>query len=689
MALGFPWYRGIDSYIIKELEARKNPQTVSGMVPWIHVTSNLGGQKTISSGTYAEILGDSYKFDKEYGFRPSPIITDFSVDFSQRGTLRAGTIKIKCFTVEQYTDILKYFLEPGISVFIQWGWNRTASDGRTVFAIPANAGNVNGYNRNPDLLNTIRASANGCYDNMVGIITGGDSSIDGENFEVQCKVTTIGEILFNYNQAAVTVDGEKPKPAAYEIKPTSTSLENNWYYCYNQLPDEVRTTKVQALKSEFAKYQYNEFVNVMEDIVEEAKTETAKSGWFTGDIKFKGASFQALDAESPVTPKKYISFNAFIKILNETRVKISGGAAEFNVNISDTYISSFPGIFSTDDRVFIPNKATYNYLGDNEYFKKAGGTVGGVMDTSLGTISFPGVDGAITSVNVTKGSETITLAANTFGDIRWVYLDSEIVAEALRNQTKPIKEVLDGVLSVMAEAVEGLWSFQMIENSGQLKIVDSNLRNSDKESIHTFSLSGTDSVFLTAKFGMDISKATQSKIYLEKSTGLKNPNELTGLFSNQTDNILAKQTVDTSNPAAPADTALSDAKTQGWIDFRRNNRLAVHPKFALKGSGEIGDGNLDEWAVPVASLNKKIFTDQLKTYLTSFGVAYTGRTLPVEFSFTVLGISGFKVGHMYRVIGLPDYYNNKGAFQVEEIKHAVDSAKWTTEVIGHYRPFSK
>ena len=689
MALGFPWYRGIDSYIIKELEARKNPQTVSGMVPWIHVTSNLGGQKTISSGTYAEILGDSYKFDKEYGFRPSPIITDFSVDFSQRGTLRAGTIKIKCFTVEQYTDILKYFLEPGISVFIQWGWNRTASDGRTVFAIPANAGNVNGYNRNPDLLNTIRASANGCYDNMVGIITGGDSSIDGENFEVQCKVTTIGEVLFNYNQSAVTVDGEKPEPIAYEIAPNSLSLQNNWYYCFNQLPDEVRTTKVQALKSEFAKYDYNEFVNFMEDILEEAKTETAKSGWFTGDIKYKGASFQALDAESPVTPKKYISFNAFIQILNETRVKISGGAAEFNVNISDTYISSFPGIFSTDDRVFIPNKATYNYLGDNKYFKEAKGIVGGTMDTSLGNISFPGVFGAITSVNVTKGSETITLAANTFGDIRWVYLDSEIVAEALRNQTKPIKEVLDGVLSVMSEAVEGLWSFQMIENSGQLKIVDSNLRNSDKESIHTFSLSGTDSVFLSAKFGMDIAKAMQSKIYLEKSTGLKNPNELTGLFSNQTDSILAKQTVDTSNPAAGADTALTDAKTQGWIDFRRNNRLAVHPKTALKGASDIGDGNLDEWAIPVASLNKKIFTDQLKTYLTSFGVAYTGRTLPVEFSFTVLGISGFKVGHMYRVIGLPDYYNNKGAFQVEEIKHAIDSSKWTTEVIGHYRPFSK
>ena len=688
MALGFPWYRSIDGYIIKELEARKNPQTTSGMVPWIYVTSNLGGQKTISSGTYADILGDSYKFDKEYGFRPSPIITDFSVDFSQRGTLRAGTIKIKCFTVEQYTDILKYFLEPGISVFIQWGWNRTALDGRTVFPIAPNSANVNGYNRNPDKLNAIRQQAGGCYDNMVGIITGGDSSIDGENFEVQCKVTTIGEILFNYNQETVTSDGEKPEPITYEILGGGSDLKYNWYYCFNQLPDEVRNTKVQELSTEFAKYNYNEFMNFMEDVLEEAKTETAKSGWFTGDIVYKGATFTALDAESPVTPKKYMSFNAFIKILNKSRVEISGGAAEFNVNISDTYISCFPGIFSTDDRIFIPNKATYNYLGENAYFKAAGGTVGGTMDTSLGTISFPGVEGAITDVTVTKGNEKITLAANTFGDIRWVYLDSELVAEALRNQTKPIKEVIDGVLDVMAEAVEGLWSFQMIENNGELKIVDSNLRNTEKDGVHTFSLTGTDSVFLTAKFGMDIAKAMQSKIYLEKSTGLKNPNELTGLFSNQIDTILAKQTVDVSSPAKGPDTALTDAKLQGWIDFRRNIRLGVHPKQTLGGT-VLGDGNLDEWAVPVLCLNKKLFIDQLKKYLTGFGVAYTGRTLPVEFSFTVLGISGFKVGHTYRVIGLPDYYNNKGAFQIEEIKHAVDSAKWTTEVIGHYRPFSK
>jgi hypothetical protein len=691
MALGFPWYRGIDSYIIKELNARKNPQTVSGMVPWIHVTSNLGGQKTISSGTYADIIGDSYKLDKEYGFRPSPIITDFSVDFSQRGTLRAGTIKIKCFTVEQYTDILKYFLEPGISVFIQWGWNKTASDGRTVYAIAANSGNVNGYNRNPDLLNTIRASANGCYDNMVGIITGGDSSIDGENFEVQCKVTTIGEVLFNYNQEVVTSDAEKPKPIAYQLTDASGNAISgpklNWYYCFNQLPDEVRNTGVQSLEATFGKKNYNEFIHFMEDVMEEAKTETAKNGWFTGDITYKGATFEALDSESPVTPKKYISFNAFIEILNQSRVQISGGAADFKVNITDTYISCFPGIWSTDDRIFIPNKECYNYIGEQEYFVKAGGKVGGTMDTSVGGISFPGVDGAVTGTTVTKGSETITLAANTFGDIRWVFLDSEVVAEALRNQTKPIKEILDGVLDVMAEAVEGLWSFQLIENHGELKIVDSNLRNTEKDNVHTFSLSGTDSVFLTAKFGMDISKATQSKIYMEKSTGLKNPNELTGLFSNQIDSILKRPTVTTPTQTPQAGSELTDAKKQGWIDFRRNVRLAVNP--SQTGTWDIGDGNLDEWAVPVAGLNKKSFIDQLKTYITSFGVAYTGRTLPVEFSFTVLGISGFKVGHMYRVTGLPDQYNNKGAFQVEEIKHAIDAAKWTTEVIGHYRPFSK
>lgn len=246
---------------------------------------------------------------------------------------------------------------------------------------------------------------------------------------------------------------------------------------------------------------------------------------------------------------------------------------------------------------------------------------------------------------------------------------------------------MDGVLDVMAEAVEGLWSFQLIENHGELKIVDSNLRNTEKDSVHTFSLMGTDSVFLSAKFGMDISKATQSKIYLEKSTGLKNPNELTGIFSNQTDSVLKQQQVTTQTQTPQPGSDLTDAKKQGWIDFRRNVRLAVNP--AQTGTWDIGDGNLDEWAIPVAGLNKKLFIDELKKYLTSVNVAYTGRTLPVEFSFTVLGISGFRVGHTYRVTGLPEYYNNKGAFQVEEIKHAIDAAKWTTEVIGHYRPFSK
>ena len=118
----------------------------------------------------------------------------------------------------------------------------------------------------------------------------------------------------------------------------------------------------------------------------------------------------------------------------------------------------------------------------------------------------------------------------------------------------------------------------------------------------------------------------------------------------------------------------------------------MNPEFIDKD--QIEENNVDAWGRAGMYLNKKVFTDVRKAGtnmggITGTGEAYTGRPLDVEFSFTVLGMSGFKVGHLYRIIGLPPQYNKKGAFQVEEITHKVDSKQWITEVSGHFRPFYK
>jgi hypothetical protein len=58
--------------------------------------------------------------------------------------------------------------------------------------------------------------------------------------------------------------------------------------------------------------------------------------------------------------------------------------------------------------------------------------------------------------------------------------------------------------------------------------------------------------------------------------------------------------------------------------------------------------------------------------------------LPINFTFTIHGISGIKRGDKFGVIGIPKKYDN-GFFQVIGVKHTIQGMEWTTEVTGGYR----
>jgi hypothetical protein len=103
------------------------------------------------------------------------------------------------------------------------------------------------------------------------------------------------------------------------------------------------------------------------------------------------------------------------------------------------------------------------------------------------------------------------------------------------------------------------------------------------------------------------------------------------------------------------------------------------------------DGDTSKWAIYGIYLNKKFFNTIRKTdtgYAGSNSV-YTGRPLPVKFGFTTLGMSGFQVGQLFKVIGLPSQYTdiNKGAFMITEVTHKVDGKHWTTTVDSMFKPF--
>jgi hypothetical protein len=63
----------------------------------------------------------------------------------------------------------------------------------------------------------------------------------------------------------------------------------------------------------------------------------------------------------------------------------------------------------------------------------------------------------------------------------------------------------------------------------------------------------------------------------------------------------------------------------------------------------------------------------------------TAPLMPINFSFSIHGISGIKRGDKFKVNGIPSAYNS-GFFQVLSVKHTIEGMVWTTEVTGGYRP---
>lgn len=697
----FPFYKSIDGYITNELKARTSNNNIelSKLVPWIQATSNLGDRYTLGTGTYSSLFtggaSDAYGniAGSSYKYRPNPIITDFSIDFASRGTLRRGTIKIKCFSPDQLTKVQTYFLEPGISVYIQWGWNYSVSGKKAIGPTSIDSGTVLKYYRNAEGLNQIRQSNNGCYDNMVGIITGGESTISGDEFDVIVKVVSIGETLMGLSRDPVQDDAKDDvEPTNYPVNKlngymSSGNVKANFGHFFDQLPDSLRTPTLLGLEDEFK--SESDFINYIESLTEEAKSETT-SGTFSGNLLIQASpalTIQALDAESPVNASKYVSFDAFVKLLNNTRITFSGDL-KTQIDISDAYCGAFKGMFSTDESVFIPNAECRGFLNDIKLLKQS--TVGSLLnfkiDNSVGGRSF--VKTKPTSVKL--DGESITLPAYTHGWLGDLYIENTIAMSALENQTASIKEILDSVLKTIEGAVEGLWGFQIVEadNGTKLRIADANIRNQRTATIVSFNMFGADSFFLDANFNLDIPKSMMGQIVMEKSTDVQSTDTLTkGLFSDKKDTVLGdtlkKDTKKTTT--APAQTEWEERL---WTEFRRNIRIMVNPKFVK--ITDIGDGNLAEWCIYSHFLNKRIFNNQRKGDLYTGGEVYNGRPAPVGFDFTVLGMSGFQVGHLFTIVGLPPQYTNgKGAFQVEEITHKIDSKQWITEVKSHFRPFYK
>lgn len=793
--MSFPFYKQPATYIGRELDARRDNLVSSRMSAWVSVTSNLStsndnetpsGGKTIASLTYKNVFGTDASYTttpSAPNIRPNPIVSGFSIDFSNRGTLRKATIKIKCFTLEQVQEIQKFFLEPGISVFVQWGWNHTSA-GASVHPRPTTPSEQLKFYRRISELNSIRDYNKGCYDNLVGIITGGQTTIQDDGFEVTTKVSSLGELLrgMSTGDPVTSVTDENNRDTSIQPRYSDTDINKlrevnevssggtggasftkivgtprlvQWAYLYNELPDTMKTREIMQWGED--NIRLGDLIGFDDAVRDSVKDGINQSLWNVDKFTFLNKTFSATENDTPVSDQRYIKFSTFIGLLNEfSRVRkgSTSGWSRFKIDIDYSFCGSFRSIFSCHENVFIPNTQAWNWYNRNPNYTNsitANSNISGSggperIDNSIiaengDKISFPDlynfakksnvpilINGDSVSIRDLSIDEADTTQSRWFtfprGSVGWIgdlYINSRLAFNVFTNTTMPIDDLLTETLNEMAKATDGFWHFQLVEDSKDhvLKIIDENLTNEiDAKAAKKLEiiLYGPNSHVLSSNFSIDIPRVMANKIVMQKSATddvlISKDAGIRGLFSNKKDSVLWNYSPEkesnllTQNKSVKA-TEKDDVsiRIERWKAFVKTAKLLVQPKLTALGTvyremktptGTVADKIL----IPGVSIYPDTFTSALRGELSkttktgaSNGVSTISSStpLPVKVEFTVLGISGFKVGDLINLKGVPLNFSDQmiGTFVVTEIKHTVDQKMWTTDVTATYKPYSK
>ena len=211
MSTTFPNFSNIQGYVTSTLNSRRgNPELISKLNPFVRIVSGANGGlsmfsnpdwkllqatgTTYGTSTTAGAIGTTWggapiNPNTGQGYRPSPVVTSLEVDQAQGGLSRKASFSVTCFTKEQMEKLSTYIMEPGFSIFIEWGWGAGGYGGLRKLDANTIAGLQSGV-----LLNKLREKSGGNYDAYLGFITGGGVSLDGDKWTINVNCTGYTEL---------------------------------------------------------------------------------------------------------------------------------------------------------------------------------------------------------------------------------------------------------------------------------------------------------------------------------------------------------------------------------------------------------------------------------------------------------------------------------------------------------------
>lgn len=369
------------------------------MSPWVRFCSNSNGPQN-SSGDYEKpgfVFYGGKGFYSDYGFsknnthnpsiigyapskghNPHTIDNDLNEDYPihvpapeierihvtiQKELYRLAVVEWVCFSKKQLEYMTPYFLVPGITCTLEWGWNLY----NPVSLVDlTDTERLKEYFNNPYPLYTENIlKSRGNYDVIFGIIWNFEWVVDGNKFRCKTEILSKDRI---YAGLIVDATAEDKSPVD-ETKNTDNGPFNNLIQFFDKSLDQFRNVlttppeKITALK-EFTDY-------VRDAHKEKGNADEYLYGVFYGRDLTHGSNYQdgfipnvdfdRIDKHNEL----WLNLGLVIEAINFHARPLKGvsGKEMLRVDIDDVVIGAHPNMISSDGSIcLIPNFESPKYF---------------------------------------------------------------------------------------------------------------------------------------------------------------------------------------------------------------------------------------------------------------------------------------------------------------------------------------
>ena len=645
----FPRLTPIVPEIRRELNRRKNEMFGEKNAPraiWVRAVSNATKSDTTRIRSDLNIMcGGLLKRSKiRGGFepvynrpgrriqdRPIPGIESVSIANKGRmGSLRKVTITWACPSVEDLDYLTPFWLTPGISVLLEWGWSRV---GETI--IPYNADDLNLLTElytDPFKIYRDRVlKTNGNQDGFIGLITNYNfTANDDGSYSCTTELTAMGETMLalnlnkekRYKSDVTRANEDKKKETILEFINNNLLSENIESYTHPTTGKKYVDTKDVFI----AKKSSPEFSFMKEDRV-------------------------------------FVTWN-FIEneIVNRHAAPIFGrqDIPVYQLNSDGQQISNDEYLYSTDIEVMLLYKHGQLLKRFGTYYDENGQAQGGTSET--------------------------------YGYISNIYLNGKFVKEVIEN-SETLEEALNKLLNKMSFTAVQLWDFRIYVDPKKetvAKVIDSNLTDEDDlkniEPNNVFSFGGyggtsiINSVNYTSKMTNQLALThffARNKGQEDADVTLSDDSDVASemMFQGVNDRILRNLRMPQTTPEKIrnqdakkiAEEEKEEDYTKGFSEEDVKNKI-------------LGEGITDSGQIIV-------FDDQARKFLGEWFRRQNASNLtqqivlfPLEVEVGIDGISGLLPGYVFQLDNTPGIYRRNGVFQILEINHNITDDDWQTNV---------